>query len=254
MKNKLQISLIFPCYNEEKNFHKGVLEIIGSFTQKDSRFAEVIIVDDGSTDNSKEIIRNEYMTRYKKFRIIENNHQGKAFALITGMKEAKGTHVMFSDIDLATPLTEAEKLTKEVENGYKIVIGSRKTRREGAPLLRKIMSAGYIYIRSLFINLQGVADTQCGFKMFEREAALRIIDKLKVFRRKRKAKGSVVSAGFDVEFLFVGTKLGYTIKEVPVTWKHVDTENVVYFVQDGIRTLKDIILMKYYDLAGKYNS
>jgi large subunit ribosomal protein L16 len=118
----------------------------------------------------------------------------------------------------------------------------------------RIMSAGYIHIRSLFINLQGVADTQCGFKIFDKEAALRIIDRLRVFRRKRKAKGSVVSAGFDVEFLFVGTKLGYKIKEVPVIWKHVDTENVLYFVQDGIRTLKDIILMKYYDLAGKYNS
>ena len=254
MKNKLNITLIFPCYNEEKNIQKGVLETIGTYTQKDERFTEVIIVDDGSSDSSKNIIRDEYLTRYKKFRLIENNHQGKAFALLTGMKEAKGTQVMFSDIDLATPITEADKLIKEVENGYMIVIGSRKSRREGAPLLRKIMSAGYIHIRSLFINLQGVADTQCGFKIFDKEAALRIIDRLRVFRRKRKAKGSVVSAGFDVEFLFVGTKLGYKIKEVPVIWKHVDTENVLYFVQDGIRTLKDIILMKYYDLAGKYNS
>lgn len=255
MLGKDSISLIFPCYNEEKNFHKGVIDEMKELTEKDKRFKEIIIVDDGSSDNSRSIIRDAYMPHFPKLKLIENNHQGKAFALITGIKEASGQYVLLSDMDLATPLSEADKLITQANNEYKIIIGSRSTRREGAPIIRKIMSTAYIYIRSLFVNLQGVRDTQCGFKLYEREAALRILDRLQVFKRKRrKVKGSVVAAGFDLEFLFIASKLHYKIKEVPVIWHHVDTENVLYFVQDGLRTLKDILLMKYYDLTGKYNT
>lgn len=251
MRNNLEISLIIPCYNEEINIQKGVLDKFGNFTKNDDRFREVIIVDDGSDDNSKKIIGNEYLSTFPKFKLIENKHQGKGFAIITGIKEAKGNQVFFSDIDLATPIEEADKLIAEVYKNYDIVIGSRNNKRAGAPIIRKIMALGFIIIRDLLIGLKGIKDTQCGFKIFKKEAAEKIIGKLQVFHDRRKAEGSSVTAGFDLEFLFIAMKLGYRIKEVPVTWLHVETKNV-NFIKDSLETLKDIFKIKYLDLLRKY--
>lgn len=248
----MTISLVIPCYNEELNLQKGVLDKIGNFTASAPRFLEVIIVDDGSTDGSKKIISNKYLTLFPKFRLIQSHHQGKAFALITGIKNASSDYVMFSDIDLATPIEEADKLINAAQKGCSIIIGSRSTQREGAPLLRKMMAVGFIAIRNLFIGLHGLKDTQCGFKLFERRAALDIIKRLVVFHeRRKKLKGSSVSAGFDLEFLFLASKLGYVVKEVPVSWRHVETKNVNFF-RDSIETLQDLIKIKYCDLKGRY--
>ncbi len=247
----MKISLIVPCYNEEINIQKGVLDKIGNYTRGDARFSEVIIVDDGSNDSSKTVIKNKYLKIFPKFRLIQNSHQGKAFAVLTGIKEANGGYVMFTDIDLATPIDEVEKLIAKTKDGGQIIIGSRNNSRAGAPILRKIMAKGFIIIRNIIIGLKGVRDTQCGFKLFEKQVALKIIDKLQVFHEKRIAKGSSVSAGFDIEFLFLGQKLGYKIIEVPVIWRHVETKNV-NFIRDTLETLKDIIKIKMLDLQGKY--
>ena len=151
----MKISLIIPCYNEEANIQKGVLDKIGNFTRNDDQFVQVMIVDDGSNDHSKKLIKEEYLHQFPKFRLIENNHQGKAFAIISGIERAKGNFVIFSDIDLATPIEESEKLIKQIGE-YDIVIGSRKSNREGAPFLRKIMAVGFIIIRDLLIGLKGI--------------------------------------------------------------------------------------------------
>lgn len=247
----MKISLIIPCYNEEVNIQKGVLDKIGNYTASDDRFFEVLIVDDGSNDSSKTVIKNKYLKRYPKFRLIQNSHQGKAFAVLTGIKQAKYDYVIFSDIDLATPIDEIEKLIDKTKEGGQIVIGSRNNSRAGAPILRKIMAKGFIFIRNMIIGLKGIKDTQCGFKLFEKQAAEKIINKLQVFHDKRVAKESSVSAGFDIEFLFLAQKLGYKIIEVPVEWKHVETKNV-NFIRDTIETLKDIFKIKILDLQGKY--
>lgn len=247
----MKISLVIPCYNEEVNIQKGVLDKIGNFTKNDSRFTEVFIVDDGSNDNSRKLIREKYLPLFTKFGLIQNSHQGKAFAVITGIEKAKGDYVMFSDIDLATPIEEAERLIKEAGRDFQIIIGSRNSSREGAPMLRKIMAVGFIVIRNFIIGLHGIKDTQCGFKLFQKKAAINIIKKLQVFHNKRIAEGSSVSAGFDLEFLFLANKLKYKIKEVPVDWRHVETKNVNFF-RDSIETVKDILRIKYFDLTGKY--
>lgn len=246
----MTISLIIPCYNEELNIQKGVLDKIGNFTQNDDRFIEVLIVDDGSSDNTKKMIKDKYLSQFPKFKLIENKHRGKAFAIITGITSSIGDFVIFSDIDLATPLEESEKLIKQAETNQ-IIIGSRTSRREGAPLTRKMMAIGFMYIRNFMIGLKGIKDTQCGFKMFEKTAALEIIKRLKVFKDLNEITGSSVSAGFDLEFLYLGNKLGYKIKEVPVIWRHVETKNV-NFVKDSIETIKDIIKIKLNSLKGFY--
>ena len=248
----MNISLIIPCYNEEINIQKGVSDKIGNFTSNNATFLEVIIIDDGSSDSSKKIIKEKYLKTFPKFKLLENKHQGKAFAIINGIKIAQGDWVMFSDIDLATPLEESEKLIIPAKKNISIIIGSRNSQRAGAPILRKLMAVGLILIRNLFLNLKGIKDTQCGFKLFKKSAALKIINRLRVFHNNRQAYGSSVTAGFDLEFLFLAAKLGYQIVEVPVSWRHVETKNVA-FVKDTLETLKDIIKIKYFNLTGSYN-
>lgn len=250
---KNEISLVIPCYNEVTNIQKGVLDKIGNYTKEQKMFLEVIIVDDGSTDNTKKMIREKYLNNFKKFRLIESSHKGKASAVIAGIENAKGSYVMFSDIDLATPIEESEKLIAQAERNYPIVIGSRNSQRKDAPLSRKILAVGFIFVRDILIGLNGIRDTQCGFKLFETKAARSIISKLKVSRKTKKINSSSVSASFDLEFLFIASKLGYKIKETPVLWRHVETKNVNFF-HDAIETLKDILQIKYYDLSKKYDN
>jgi len=246
MENKFSISLVIPCYNEVTNIQKGVLDKIGNFTKNNSSFSEVIIVDDGSSDNTKKIIRDRYLKQFPKFMLVESVHQGKAFAIINGIKSAHAPWVMFSDIDLATPIEESEKLIAVAKKNIPIIIGSRSSQRIGAPILRKLMAVGFIIIRNLFLNLKGIKDTQCGFKLFKTSAALKIVNNLKVFHNNRQASGSSVTAGFDLEFLFLASKLRFKIAEIPVSWRHVETKNVS-FIKDTIETLKDIIKIKLYD-------
>ena len=248
----MKITLVIPCYNEELNIQKGVLDKIGNYTKNSPYFGEVLIIDDGSSDDSKNIIKEKYLKVFPKFRLIENLHKGKAFAVITGIEKAKEEYVIFSDIDLATPIEEAQNLINEAENGYKIVIGSRSSKRQGAPFLRKVMAFAAILVQNIIIGLQGIKDTQCGFKLFETKTALRIINKLKVFHNNLRIEGSSVSAGFDMEFLFVAAKLRVKIKETHVDWKHVETKHVNFF-KDSFEGLKDILLIKYYDLTHRYD-
>ena len=248
----MNISLIVPCYNEESNFQKGVLDKIGNYIKDDSRFAEVLIVDDGSTDKSREVIQTKYLNQFSKFRLVAAPHQGKAMTVITGIKEAVGTFVFFTDADLATPIEEVEKLIAEQERTRaEIVIGSRGSTRPDAPLARKIMALGMITIRSLIVGLHGIKDTQCGFKLFQREAALKVIEKLVVFKRKSVGSQASVSAIFDLEFLFIAKKLGYDVREISVFWRHVETRRVS-FVKDVIESLIDMARLKWYEMKGRY--
>lgn len=251
MKNNSNISLIIPCYNEIANIQKGVLDKIGNFTKNNPRFNEVLIVDDGSSDQTKNIIKQKYLKQFPKFRLIENPHSGKAYTVITGLKEAKEDYVMFSDIDLATPIEESVKLVKEADLGYDVIIGSRTSNRDGAPVLRRVMAIGFIMIRNTIIGLRGIRDTQCGFKLFRKSATREILKRLVVFEKKRTVSGSSVSAGFDLEFLYLARKLHYKIREVPVVWRHVETKNV-NFLTDSIEGLKDILLIKYYEFKKSY--
>ncbi len=246
----MKISLIIPCYNEFANLQKGVLDKVGNFTKDDDRFIEVCIIDDGSTDDSKQIVR-QYLKQFSKFRLIENKHQGKAYAINTGIRSATGNYVFFTDMDLATPIEETERLIKEIQNGYQIIIGSRKSKREGAPFLRKVLSFGAKVARFLFFNFKGITDTQCGFKLFEKKAAIKIINRSLLFQNNTDITGPSITAGFDFEFLFIAFKMKYKIKEIPVHWQHMETRNV-NFMRDTIETFKDLFKIKYYETMGKY--
>jgi dolichyl-phosphate beta-glucosyltransferase len=247
----MNITIILPIYNEEKNLQKGVLDKVLNFAKQNKQIKQVLVVNDGSLDQSEVMIKSEYLGKYPKLSLLNKEHSGKAYTVIAGIKAAKGDYVLFSDIDLATPIEEADKLIKCLPK-YKLVIGSRNSQRQGAPLFRKIMALGMIVIRSNFIGLKKIHDTQCGFKLFEKKAAIKIINNLRVFKSAKKVKGSSVSAGFDLEFLFVAQRLGYKIKEIPVVWRHVETKNVS-FVKDSYESLRDILKIKWFSLLKRYD-
>ena len=248
-KQKIFLSFVFPCYNEELNIKKGNLEKIGRFLAKKDFPWEVIIVDDGSEDKTRELVR-EFIQDKKNFRLLEKRHRGKAASVIDGVKASRGEFVLFSDFDLATPIEEVDKFIPFFKE-YEIIIGSRNTQRKGAPILRQIMARGFSFLRDILLGLR-ISDTQCGFKAFKKEAAERIFRRMRLYSTLEETKGSHVTAGFDVEFLFLAKRLGYKIKQVPVKWRYVETRRVNP-LKDSVLGFLDILRIKLNTLRGVYN-
>jgi dolichyl-phosphate beta-glucosyltransferase len=223
--NKLFLSVIIPSYDEMANLRKGVLEKVSHFLEKKKYSYEVIIVDDGSTDGSVDFVQ-KFTKENPSFKLIKSTHTGKAGAVTKGMLEATGKYILFTDMDQATPIEEVDKLLPFAEKGFEVVIGSRYNTREGSPWSRKLMSSGWRILRDMVIGLE-MADTQCGFKLFTNIAAKTLFGKLNdIHHGYSQVYGSSVSAGFDVELLFLAKKMGYKIKEVPVSWLYVETRRV----------------------------
>lgn len=249
--NNFFLTVVIPCYNEERNIRLGALENVYAYLNRQKYRWEVILVDDGSTDDSLKLLK-KFILGKTDFKLLKNKHQGKAAAVTSGVLQAKGEIILFTDMDQATPLSEIEKLLPYFKKNYQIVIGSRNSTRRGAPLSRIAMAKGFMYLRNLILNL-GIRDTQCGFKTFKKEAALAIFPHLKVFSLKRFAMGSTVTAGFDIEVLYLGKLLKYRIAEVPVEWHYQETRNVSP-VKDSFESLIDLLRIRYYSLKGIYQN
>lgn len=233
------------------NLQKGVLDKVEHFLNKKQFPYEVVIVDDGSTDGSVEFVK-KFIKDNPSFRIIENPHLGKAGAVTTGILNSRGEYALFSDMDQATPIEEVDKLLPYFREGYDIVIGSRKSQRKGAPWSRILMAKGMIFLRSLIVNIPGIFDTQCGFKIFRQDVVQRLFKKInKLHNNFTKVSGSSVSAGFDVELLYIAQKMGYKIKEVPVNWLYVETRRVNP-IRDSMAGVIDLIRIKIKDSRGEY--
>jgi glycosyltransferase involved in cell wall biosynthesis len=246
------LSVVIPCFNEEKNLKNEVLTPVVKFLNLKSFTYEVIVVDDGSTDQSLSVL-NAFIKNNPHWKIIRNHHGGKGNAVITGMLAAKGKIILFTDLDQATPISEVDKLLPLFKQGFAVVIGSRNSRREGAPIFRLLMARGFMMLRTLILGLSKIHDTQCGFKAFKREVARDIFRRLKLYGDKHnKVTGSQVSAGFDVESLFLAKKLGYKIKEVPVNWHYVETRRINP-ITDSWQGLIDIIKIRLNNLKHEYD-
>lgn len=249
--SNIYLSVVIPCFDEMANLQKGVLDKVKSFLDKKKFRYEVLVVDDGSKDGSIEFIE-EFIEDNSEFRLIKNPHMGKAGAVTTGMLQGKGEYILFTDMDQATPLHEVEKLLPFFEKGYDIVIGSRGGVRKGAPFLRLFISRANMTLRKIIVGVPDIIDTQCGFKMFRREVAQKVFKKVSVIHEGFKAiHGSSVTSGFDIEFLHLSQKMGYKIKEVPVTWLYVETRRVNP-IRDSIQGVIELLRIKKNDLAGKY--
>lgn len=247
---KPYLSVVIPCFNEETNIRLGSLDKVARYLDRQSFLWEVIIVDDGSMDQSPKLL-DIFGKANRGFTILHNGHVGKAGTVIAGMLSAKGDIVLFSDLDQATPIEEVEKLLPFFDKGYDIVIGSRNRQRQGAPISRVIMARGFMFLRSLILGLKGITDTQCGFKAFKREVSKKIFQKLALYTSISNVDGPMVTAGFDIEVLFLGKKFGYKIKEVPVEWHYVETRRVNP-LKDSFRGFIDIIRIRIHALRGLY--
>jgi len=247
---KPYLSIVIPAYNEEINIRLGALDKVARFMDGLSYSWEVLLVDDGSTDSTPKLLE-EYTRVTPGFRVIHNPHQGKAATVITGSLAARGDIVLFTDLDQATPLSEVEKLTPWFKKGFDVVIGSRNSRREGAPLTRIAMARGFMMIRSIILGLHGITDTQCGFKALRQSVARDIFGRLKLYGDRHVVEGSMVTAGFDIEVLFLAKKLNYNIKEVPVEWHYVETRRVNP-VKDSWQGFMDILKIRVNAWRGLY--
>ena len=244
------LSIVIPAYNETDNLKRGALDKVVHYLAKQTYPYEVIIVDDGSTDDSPAKLK-EYASIHPNWRLVTNPHQGKSQAVASGVAEAQGEFILFTDFDQATPLSEVEKLLPFVKKKYDIVIGSREVKgsqRLKEPWYRHVMGRCFNFLVSL-IALRGIQDTQCGFKLFKAHAANDLFPHLVVYGPH--PEKTAFTGAFDVEALYIAQKRKYTIAEVPVRWKHVKTTRVSP-LKDSIRMFFDLLRIRLADLTGRY--
>jgi len=246
----MYLTIVIPCYNEERNLRLGALEKVSNFLKKKNYSWNVLIVDDGSKDESKRLIK-EFIADNPGFRLLENSHQGKALTVISGMLSTEGDFILFTDLDQATPISEIDNLLPFTKKGYDVVIGSRNNKRRGAPLLRLAMARGFMLLRNLILDLK-IKDTQCGFKLFSKKTAHDVLKKISIYKGRHEVSGATVTAGFDVEVLYVAQKLGYKIQEVPVEWHYQETRRINP-LKDSLQGFKDLLNIRLNSIKGIYD-
>ena len=241
---EFKFSIIIPAYNEENRI-KSTLLIVDDYLRSNNMNAEIIVVSDGSSDNTGEVV-DGFKSKIENLKLIEyTKNQGKGFAVKTGVEKSRGKYIVFADADNSTPIEELDNLYQQLkETDSDIAIGSRYLQssniKRKQPKYRVILGrAGNLHIRALLVD--DIKDTQCGFKLFKHKTAKEIFNLQKVKR-----------FGFDMEALVIGEKLGYKIVEVPVSWFN-SSESRVRPVKDGLRTLKDLIYVKLNLWGGRYH-
>jgi glycosyltransferase involved in cell wall biosynthesis len=235
-------SIVVPAYNESARLPAALQQILDHVHQQHWN-VEVVVVDDGSRDDTVEVAR-RFAAEHPEVRVIRNpGNQGKGYAVRNGMLQARGEVMLFTDADLSSPISEASKLFAALEAGADVAIGSRwldpslQFRRQS--LQRRMLSRIYHFYLRLLLRFP-YRDTQCGFKAFTRSAA-EIIFPLQLVRR----------WGFDPEVLYLAHRHGMKVAEIPVKWGH-DEGSKINPVRDGLRMGIDGLKVRWYAMRGKY--
>jgi dolichyl-phosphate beta-glucosyltransferase len=235
-------SIVLPAYNERERIG-GTLDRILAHAAQRGWNAEIIVVNDGSSDHTAEIVC-EYAKKHPALRLLENpGNRGKGYSVRNGMLHARGGVLLFSDADLSSPIEEADKLFAAIVQGADVAIGSRWLDRrlqiQRQPLHRQLFGRIFNLALRIVLGLQ-FKDTQCGFKAFTRRSAQAIFPLQKIERW-----------GFDPELLYLANKFGFTIREVPVAWSHREGTRINP-LRDGIRMFSELLKVRWYALRGSY--
>jgi glycosyltransferase involved in cell wall biosynthesis len=235
-------SIVIPAYNERARI-LATLRAVVECVRRHDWSAEVIVVNDGSSDETAELVKNFAQTA-PEVRLMENpRNSGKGYSVRSGLLHAQGEIVMFTDADLSAPIEEAERLFEAIAQGADIAIGSRwlatsrQTHRQ--PLYRQFFGRCFNSLTRAVMRLP-FADTQCGFKAFTRTAAQTVFQLQTIERW-----------GFDPEILFIARKRGFRVQEVPVSWAH-DERSRISYLRDGMQMLKELAIVRWNALTGRY--
>ena len=237
-------SVIVPAFNESARIGPALQKAL-VYAASRGWNAEVIVVDDGSTDDTVEIVR-RYALQHPGLRLLENpGNRGKGYSVRNGMLHAQGDICLFTDADLSSPITEAKKLFDAIERGADIAIGSRWLRvelqTERQPLYRQAFGRIFNLALRLILGLQ-FADSQCGFKAFRRDAARQIFPLQRIERW-----------GFDPEILYLARRAGLRVEEVPVLWAHSEGTRLHPF-RDGLRMFMELLRIRWNAMKGEYSA
>lgn len=249
------LSVIVPAYNEEKNFHAGLLGPMVKFLNQQKYSVEVIFVNDGSTDKTKSLLENyvkKNSSTEKKYRLLTIDHGGKAAAVRSGILASSGEIVLFTDFDQSTPIENITNFISAHKKGSEVVIGMRggNKKTEDDTLIRKIRSQAFVLLVRI-IAIPNIKDSQCGFKSFKQDAAKRIFSNLKITFG-QKVSGGYMGA-FDVEALFIANRLGYKISQLPVTWIKIPGDRLNIW-REPIKMAIDTVKVRLAGLSGRYNN
>lgn len=231
-----KLSIVIPAYNEEQRIGKTLDRVCDYMKGSGPYPYELIVVDDGSSDNTAGVVR-EAMEKHPAISILQNNvNKGKGYSVRRGVLSSRGRFVLMSDADLSTPIEEIEKLYKELDEGYDISIGSRAMSEsvilKRQPWYRQLMGKTFNKFVQVFA-VWGINDTQCGFKLFNGDAARSVFSRQKVDR-----------FAFDAEALYLAKKMGFSIKEVPVVWVN-SPDSKVSVLNDSPQMLKDLLMVRF---------
>lgn len=243
------LTIVIPAYNEERRLPR-TLEVIGTYLAQQPYRAEVLVVDDGSDDQTVALAE-----AVAGVQVLRRDHRGKGFAVRAGALAATGEYVLLCDADLATPIEEWPKLWDRLAEGDDIAIGSREgvgAVRLGEPWYRHLMGRVFNWIvRS--VAIRNIQDTQCGFKALRRTAAHDLFQRVRIYGDDaRPVQGAAVTA-YDVELLFLAQTTGYLIAEVPVIW-HYGEETKVDPLRDSLRNLRDVLKVRLNAWRGAYRA
>jgi glycosyltransferase involved in cell wall biosynthesis len=247
-----KFSVVTPTYNESDKISSTITQIV-NFMRSFTDSFEIIISDDGSKDNTAQIVDN-MREDVPELVLLKNPHKGKGAAVWAGFERAQGDYIYLADADLSAPIDEIKKLlvwTKD--NDFDIAIASREghgSRRIDEPFYRHLMGRGFNFLVQLFA-LPGINDSQCGFKLFKNKPAKEIFSRLKIYGPKAPEIRDAFLGAFDVEVLYLAKKLGYRIKEVPVTWTYVKTTRLNP-IKDSVKMAIDVLKIRVNDLKGLY--
>ncbi|HXG64325.1 MAG TPA: dolichyl-phosphate beta-glucosyltransferase [Blastocatellia bacterium] len=242
------LSIIIPAYNEEKRIGRS-LEAILRFLGEQRYQAEVVVVNDGSSDRTPDIVT-DWADRFQQagheLRLFTNTpNRGKGYSVRRGVREARGEIALFTDADLSSPITEAPKLIAPILAGRAdVTFGSRALNRKLIGVRQSLLRDFGGRLFNLFVRtITGLPfhDTQCGFKAFRRQEALAVFQ-----------LQSIERFGFDPEVLYIAKKRGLRLLEVPVVWNHVEDSKVSY-LRDSTNMFLDLARIRLNDLRGKYD-